>query len=658
MNIFYYDVAIPIPVRETFTYECKESIQVGSRVLVEFRKKKVVGHIAKEVLKKPNFRTIQISEILDEEPIFNSNDIEILFWLADYYQHPIGEVFDTFCPPILRKPVKRNIHSRNIQPEYKTFSNDKKITLNKEQTESLRILNKLDGFDPCLLYGVTGSGKTEIYLRLTDTYLSQGKSVLILVPEISLTPQLEDRFISRFGDNIGIYHSRKTAKQRYDIWERSKSGELKIVIGTRSAVLCPLNKLGVIIVDEEHDQSYKQHEGFRFSARDLGIKRAQVEGIPIVLGTATPSLQTLRLVQEKKYKKTKLLKRANGSKPPGFITLDINDSQLESGIAKESLDAITNTLKENKQVLIFINRRGFSPLYECSSCRWTAECSSCDARLVFHHGLNRLICHRCDSAYGVPNKCPACNSSSLNLQGSGTERIELFLENYFKGTTIIRLDHDTTKKKGSLKQILEMVHKSESAILVGTQMLAKGHDFPRVELGIILNCDSGITSPDINSLEKISQLLIQVSGRVGRKENNGKVIIQTRYPEDKNLLELKSGDYLNFALNNLKQKKELCHPPYSAIALLRTTSPLAKNNINFLNQASNSIKLKSDMSIIGPIPSIIAKSRGNFRHHSIIQASSKIDLNKLIKNIIVLAGSWKETKKVKWYFDIDPIDFN
>ena len=658
MNIFYYDVAIPIPVRETFTYECKESIQVGSRVLVEFRKKKVVGHIAKEVLKKPNFRTIQISEILDEEPIFNSNDIEILFWLADYYQHPIGEVFDTFCPPILRKPVKRNIHSRNIQPEYKTFSNDKKITLNKEQTESLRILNKLDGFDPCLLYGVTGSGKTEIYLRLTDTYLSQGKSVLILVPEISLTPQLEDRFISRFGDNIGIYHSRKTAKQRYDIWERSKSGELKIVIGTRSAVLCPLNKLGVIIVDEEHDQSYKQHEGFRFSARDLGIKRAQVEGIPIVLGTATPSLQTLRLVQEKKYKKTKLLKRANGSKPPGFITLDINDSQLESGIAKESLDAITNTLKENKQVLIFINRRGFSPLYECSSCRWTAECSSCDARLVFHHGLNRLICHRCDSAYGVPNKCPACNSSSLNLQGSGTERIELFLENYFKGTTIIRLDHDTTKKKGSLKQILEMVHKSESAILVGTQMLAKGHDFPRVELGIILNCDSGITSPDINSLEKISQLLIQVSGRVGRKENNGKVIIQTRYPEDKNLLELKSGDYLNFALNNLKQKKELCHPPYSAIALLRTTSPLAKNNINFLNQASNSIKLKSDMSIIGPIPSIIAKSRGNFRHHSIIQASSKIDLNKLIKNIIFLAGSWKETKKVKWYFDIDPIDFN
>ena len=658
MNIFYYDVAIPIPIRETFTYECKESIQVGSRVLVEFRKKKVVGHIVKAVLKKPNFDTIQISEILDEEPIFKSNDIDILFWLADYYQHPIGEVFDTFCPPTLRKPVKRNIHSRNIQPEYKAFSNDKKVTLNKEQVESLEILNNLDGFDPCLLYGVTGSGKTEIYLRLTDTYLTKGKSVLILVPEISLTPQLEDRFVSRFGDNIGIYHSKKTAKQRYDIWERAQSGELKIVIGTRSAVLCPLNELGVIIVDEEHDQSYKQHEGFRFSARDLSIKRAQVEAIPIVLGTATPSLQTLRLVQEKKYKEAKLLKRANGFKPPGFITLDINDSQLESGIAKESLDAITNTLKENKQVLIFINRRGFSPLYECSSCRWTAECSSCDARLVFHHGLNRLICHRCDSAYGVPKKCPACNSSSLNLQGSGTERIELFLENYFEGTTIIRLDQDTTKKKGSLKEILEMVHKSESAILVGTQMLAKGHDFPRVELGIILNCDSGITSPDINSLEKISQLLIQVSGRVGRKENNGKVIIQTRYPEDKNLLELKSGDYLNFALNNLKQKKELRHPPYSAIALLRTTSPLAKHNINFLHQVNKSAKLKSDMSIIGPIPSIISKSRGNFRHHSIIQASSKIDLNKLIKNIIVLAGSWKETKKVKWYFDIDPIDYN
>ena len=413
-----------------------------------------------------------------------------------------------------------------------------------------------------------------------------------------------------------------------------------------------------MIIDEEHDQSYKQHEGFRFSARDLSIKRAQIEDIPIILGTATPSLQTLKLVQDKKYKQINILKRANGSEPPGFIVLDINDSKLESGIAKESLDAIEMTLSQNKQVLIFINRRGFSPLYECNDCRWVAECKSCDARLVFHHGLDRLMCHRCESAYGVPKKCPECTQSNLSLQGSGTERIELFLENYFKNTTIIRLDHDTTKKKGALNEIIKKVHGSDSAILIGTQMLAKGHDFPKVELGVILNCDAGITSPDINSLEKISQLLIQVSGRVGRKEGNGKVLIQTRYPEDENLRELKSGDYLNFALKNLKQKKELHHPPYTAVSLLRTSSPLAEHNIKFLEKVASILSIESDISAIGPIPSIITKSRGNFRHHLIIQTSSKTLLNKFAQDIISSVSSWKETKKVKWYFDIDPIDYS
>ena len=495
-------------------------------------------------------------------------------------------------------------------------------------------------------------------MQTADSYLSKGYSILILVPEISLTPQLQERFINRFGDNIGIYHSRQTPKQRFDLWQRARSGDIKIVIGTRSAVLCPLYNLGLIIIDEEHDQSYKQHEGFRFSARDVSIKRAQVENIPIILGTATPSLQTLKLVEDKKYKQTNMLQRANGSNPPGFIILDINDTKLESGIAKESLDAIENTLNNNKQVLIFINRRGFSPLYECNSCRWVAECKSCDTRLVFHHGLNRLICHRCESAYGVPTKCPECSNSNLNLQGSGTERIELFLEKYFKDTTIIRLDHDTTKKKGSLDEIIKKVHTSDSAILVGTQMLAKGHDFPKVELGVILNCDAGIISPDINSLEKISQLLIQVSGRVGRKDGNGKVLIQTRYPEDENLKELRSGDYLNFALKNLKQKKDLYHPPYAAMCLLRSGSPLAEHNIKFLDKVANALNNKSEISAIGPIPSIISKTRGNFRHHLIIQTQSKALLNKYVKEIILLVSTWNETKKVKWFFDIDPIDYS
>ena len=658
MNIFYYDIAIPIPIRETFTYQSRDIIETGTRVAVKFRNKEVVGYVIKNLKHKPSFPTTEIFEILDSEPIFKSSDLQIISWLADYYHHPIGEVFDTFCPPSLRKRIKTDPLITSFDTTYEVIKEDKIFELNAEQENCVKELKALKGFDPCLLYGVTGSGKTEIYLRISDIYLSKGKSILILVPEISLTPQLQERFINRFGDNIGIYHSRQTPKQRYDVWNKARSGEIKIVIGTRSAVLCPLHNLGLMIIDEEHDQSYKQHEGFRFSARDLSIKRAQIEDIPIILGTATPSLQTLKLVQDKKYKQINILKRANGSEPPGFIVLDINDSKLESGIAKESLDAIEMTLSQNKQVLIFINRRGFSPLYECNDCRWVAECKSCDARLVFHHGLDRLMCHRCESAYGVPKKCPECTQSNLSLQGSGTERIELFLENYFKNTTIIRLDHDTTKKKGALNEIIKKVHGSDSAILIGTQMLAKGHDFPKVELGVILNCDAGITSPDINSLEKISQLLIQVSGRVGRKEGNGKVLIQTRYPEDENLRELKSGDYLNFALKNLKQKKELHHPPYTAVSLLRTSSPLAEHNIKFLEKVASILSIESDISAIGPIPSIITKSRGNFRHHLIIQTSSKTLLNKFAQDIISSVSSWKETKKVKWYFDIDPIDYS
>lgn len=658
MNIFYYDIAIPIPVRETFTYKSKEILKSGSRVAVKFRNKDIVGYVVQQLNEMPDFSTTEVSEILDSEPIFKPSDMQIILWLADYYHHPLGEVFDTFCPPALRKITKTDTLLSVEEPIYSILEKDKQFELNKEQESCIKEIKSLRGFDPCLLYGVTGSGKTEIYLQTAGFYLSKGSSILILVPEISLTPQLQERFINRFGANIGIYHSRQTPKQRYNVWQKARNGEIKIVIGTRSAILSPLTNLGLIIIDEEHDQSYKQHEGFRFSARDVGIKRAQIEKIPIILGTATPSLQTLKLVEDKKYKQVNLLKRANGSKPPGFITLDINDSKLESGIAKESLDAIKNTLNRNKQALVFINRRGFSPLYECNNCRWVAECKSCDARLVFHHGLDRLICHRCESAYGLPTRCPECSSSNLSLQGSGTERIELFLEKYFKDTDIIRLDHDTTKKKGSLDEIIEKVHESNSAILVGTQMLAKGHDFPKVELGVILNCDAGITSPDINSLEKISQLLIQVSGRVGRRDSNGKVLIQTRYPEDKNLKELKSGDYLHFALKNLKQKKDLHHPPYSAVCLLRASSPLADHNIKFLSKVANTLNIESEISAIGPIPSIISKTRGNLRHHLIIQTRSKTLLNKYVKDIIDSIVSWDETKKVRWFFDIDPIDYS
>ena len=305
----------------------------------------------------------------------------------------------------------------------------------------------------------------------------------------------------------------------------------------------PLQNLGAIIVDEEHDQSYKQSKGFKFSGRDLSIKRAQLENVPIFLGSATPSLQTLKLVKEKKYERYDLLRRVDGNKPPKLISLDITDTPLTGGIADESMEIIESVLNRGEQVLVFINRRGFAPLYECDNCGWVAKCNSCDSKLVYHKSKNRLICHKCESAFQVNKHCPECNSDNLNIFGNGTERVEEVLKNTFKKTPIIRVDYDSTRLKGSIEAIYDKVNKSNEAILVGTQMLSKGHDFSKVTLCIILNADGGLISPEINSVEKISQQLIQVSGRAGRNNNLAKVIIQTRYPEDVNLKKIKTGDY-------------------------------------------------------------------------------------------------------------------
>ena len=424
---------------------------------------------------------------------------------------------------------------------------DNAPTLNKEQIAAINQINKDKFFHPWLLFGVTASGKTEVYLRLAEDCIRKNKAVLILVPEINLTPQLLSRFEDRFDGEIGLYHSRQTPSKRLKIWLKAKFGNIKIIIGTRSAVLMPLKDIGLIIIDEEHDQSFRQSEGFKFSARDLGIKRSQLQDIPIVLGSATPSLQSLKLVGEKKFKKVDILSRVDGRKPPKLIALDINNSPLIGGLAMETISVMQNVINKGEQVLVFINRRGFAPLYQCGSCGWVAECKSCDTNLVFHQSRNRLICHRCESAYALNKCCPVCNQDEFHFHGVGTERVEEVLESSFPKTSIIRVDHDSTKKVGAMEAIVKKIHSSEAAILVGTQMLAKGHDFPKVTLSVILNADNGLISPEINALEKISQLLIQVSGRAGRNNNLAKVIIQTRYPDDINLNKIKTGNYMNFA---------------------------------------------------------------------------------------------------------------
>ena len=454
MNIFYYDIAVSIPLRQCFTYKFDTKIKKGTRVAVPFGKRVLIGIIVRNIQKPDALNSkstiksilnIQDSEMVFEKPLFDS-----ILWASEYYQHPIGEVFNTFIPTELRKIDKKTIGPIGDHSEYKVKESDKKFELTSDQEGAIKKLSKVKTFSPSLLYGVTGSGKTEVYLRLAEQCLKEGRSVLILVPEINLTPQLFSRFEDRFTGDIGLYHSRQTSVKRLKTWLKAKFGEIKIVIGTRSSVLMPLKNVGLIIIDEEHDQSFRQSEGFKFSARDLAIKRSQLENIPIVLGSATPSLQTLKLVREKKFTQVNILNRVDGRKPPKLITLDINNSPLTGGMALETIDAIEATIKKGNQVLVFINRRGFAPLFECGGCGWIADCHACDTNLVFHQSRDRLICHRCESAYKVTSNCPKCSSRDLHMHGAGTERVEEVLENTFIDTPVIRVDQDSTKKVGSM----------------------------------------------------------------------------------------------------------------------------------------------------------------------------------------------------------------
>ena len=659
MNIFYYDIAVGLPLRQCFTYKSKEVIKKGKRVIVPFGSKSIVGIVVKKIAKPKSLKGLkEIISIADEYSCFNGSIFEAITWASDYYHHPIGEVFFSFMPTLLRKQNDKIIIDLDDNTEYKLNEKDKKLKLTKEQNINLSKLNKVEKFSPSLIYGVTGSGKTEIYLQLAEKFILQNKSILILVPEINLIPQLEKRFKDRFNGDIGVYHSRQTPNQRLKIWLRSKFGGIRIVIGTRSSVLMPLKNLGAIIIDEEHDQSYKQAEGFKFSGRDLAIKRAQIENIPVFLGSATPSLQTLKLVKEKKFKKFDLLRRVDGKKPPKLIPLDISDSPLLGGIAIQTMSIIEAAIKKEEQVLIFLNRRGFAPLYECDNCGWVAKCSSCESNLVFHKSKNRLICHQCESVYGVNKTCPDCHSNEINTLGTGTERVEEVLRSTFKKVPIIRMDYDSTRLKGSIEAIYEKANTSKEAILVGTQMLSKGHDFPKVTLCVILNADGGLLSPEINAIEKISQQLIQVSGRAGRNNNLAKVIIQTRYPNDENLKQIKTGDYRLVSEQCLKTNKALNMPPYSTVAILRATSPSPESCYKFLDKANNLLNDKKNINVTGPLPSIPLKIKGNTRNHLIIKSDTRTYLNRVLNYLTYEIQTWTETKKVKWSYDIDPYDMS
>ena len=656
MKNFYFNIALPLPIRKTFQYSHSEKIKKGSRVFVPFGSRKLVGIVIEEIKEDKSIETKSILALLDNLPSFNSKAFECIIWASKYYHHPIGEVFHSFLPNHLRK--------NNLHKDYAISDNNYSIVgvkpkLTDEQNNALKVYKKNSDFQVNVINGVTGSGKTEIYLRIIEKNLEKDKSTLVLVPEINLIPQLIKVFSERFRGDIGIYHSKQTPIQKYKTWQASANGNIKIIIGTRSAVMLPFKKIGSIIVDEEHDESYKQNEGFRYSARDLAIKRAQVENAPIILGSATPSISTIGNIAKKKFIELVLKKRFDGSNPPKILLYDSNEAKIKNGISAELLELIKETIAQGKQVLIFNNRRGYAPFYQCLECDWIASCNSCETNLVYHEDLKRLVCHRCESKYGIPDNCPSCSKSSLNISGVGTQRIEKYLKEEVKETKIFRIDYDTTRKKNAIENLITEINKDKEAILIGTQMLSKGHDFPNVALSIILNIDTLINNPDFNTAEKLSQLMVQVSGRVGRSRNikDGKVIIQTRYPNDKNLLNLRDGNYMKVAKGIINDRKNFNQPPYTASAIILATSPKKESNIAYLNEVRQYFENLKLETIYGPMPSQISKLKGRYKHLVYLQFSSRNQLHKEIDKFLVISEKWSTLKKVKAMIDIDPNNF-
>lgn len=528
-----------------------------------------------------------------------------------------------------------------------------------QQTVVNSIIQKMNDFHPYLLHGVTGSGKTEIYLCVIEQVLSRGQQALVLVPEIGLTPQVIERFTRRFNHSVSVIHSGLNDQERFNAWLAAREGKASIVLGTRSAVFTPLKNGGVIIVDEEHDASYKQQDGFRYSARDLAVMRAAREKIPIVLGSATPSLESLKNARDGSYTLLELSDRTGGAGMPAVRLLDMRRLKPSEGLSLPLREAITARLLKGEQSILFLNRRGFAPVWMCYDCGWVAPCKRCDARLTLHQKKQKLLCHHCGAEQEIILRCAGCHGESLHALGEGTERVEQALQKFFPKARIERIDRDSTQRKGALEEKLRRVHAGEADILVGTQMLSKGHDFPNVTLVGILNADQGLYGTDFRSSERLFQLILQVSGRAGRAEKAGEVLIQTWHPDHPVFAALQTHDYHGFAELALRERKETVYPPYSYLALLRAESPTTGAALKFLQQArvlALSLLPEKSVQIMKPMTAPMERRAGRYRAQLLVQSAQRAPLHVFLRQWVSDLAEAKFTKKVRWSLDVDPND--
>lgn len=724
----FLEVALPVPIRENFTYryDGDEQANIGARVKVPFRGRELIG----VVMSTPSTPAIAIEKtksilaLIDNTAFIPPELISLCRWGAHYYQHALGDVLHAALPQRFReglapeqpwayahtregkglpsealKRAKQQQRVHQFLLEHTHLSTDdiekeglskaaiqslaqkglvEKITRPQTQvdTEPTQILNRPDitlnheqqqaldqiqyhRYQCYLLQGATGSGKTEIYLQAIARVLQAGQQALVLIPEIGLSPQTLSRFNQRFNVPIAVLNSNVSEGERAKFWNDAKTGRAKVVIGTRLASLTPFHNLGIIIIDEEHDRSYKQQDGFKYSARDLSVYRAHCLKIPVILGSATPSLESLHNVHSGKFERLVLKERAGKAIAPCITPVNLKNQNTQAGLTDTAIQHLAATVRNNEQALVFVNRRGFAPALICHQCGWQAQCPSCDARMTLHMSTAQLVCHYCEKRRPIPHTCPACGSRKLLTAGYGTEQIEQTLLSLFPDTPVIRVDRDTTQKKNAFAEKLKFGEQSDPCIFVGTQMLAKGHHLPNLTLVIIVDADQGLMSPDFRAVEKMGQLIAQVSGRAGRAEKPGQVLIQSHTPDHPLLSLLIEKGYNSFANALLTQRQSASLPPYTHHAVFRAESKRPENAVQFL-QMVKSILTPAQSAFgaiaLGPLPASIEKISDRYRFALEVTCANKKSLLNLLGQKLPEIDQQALSKRTRWSLEIDPVD--
>ena len=707
-------VAVPRPLHGAYDYRVPSDLAlptVGCRVKVPFGASNTVAIVTNTSVDQPHTDLKSVIEVLDTEPILDHASVALAEWMTRYYHYPLGEVLATLLPAAARKGRAAEVDPPDLwQLAGPAFSNPrapaqealcKFLQLKQPATgdhilaaghtrRTLAVLVKGGYVERCseiapsteskaaalspnpgqilainaitevgrtyrtfLLQGVTGSGKTEVYLQAIAHVLAAGQQALVLVPEIALTPQTVARFESRF-DGVAVLHSALNDTERLQTWLRCKNKLVNVLIGTRSAVFTPMPNLGLVIVDEEHDTSYKQQDGLRYSARDVAIKRAQNTGIPVVLGSATPALESLHNCQRGRYQHLHLAQRAGGAQMPSYHIIDMRGQDHTDGIAVPMQHVIRRHLKASGQVLVFLNRRGYSPTLLCTACGWQAQCPACDARLTYHRDPEQLICHHCALRFPVGASCTQCERAALLPVGMGTQRTEAGLTRLFGSNyPIYRIDRDSVRSQQALEAQLAKINSGDTCLMVGTQMLAKGHHFPNVTLVVVLNADGGFLSADFKAPERTAQTIIQVAGRAGRANRPGEVWIQTYQPNNPLLQSLIEDGYDGFAQRELSERAKLGMPPIKPMAMLRADALRADDAIVLLNLAKDQLaRFRDAVEIWGPVSAPLARIAGRCRYQIMIIGTNRQYLHAALNQLHLP----KRNQKLRWSLDIDPYD--